>query len=80
MFDAELYRSKAEVEEWKKRDPIADLALHLKGAGIFTDDDMEAAERDVATEVQAAVDFAEAGTWEPVEDLARFVYSEPTTS
>jgi TPP-dependent pyruvate/acetoin dehydrogenase alpha subunit len=23
MFDAELYREKSEVEEWKKRDPIA---------------------------------------------------------
>lgn len=77
MFDAELYRSKAEVEEWKKRDPIADLALHLKGAGLFTDADMETVEREVAAEVQAAVDFAEAGTWEPVEDLTRFVYSEP---
>jgi pyruvate dehydrogenase E1 component alpha subunit/2-oxoisovalerate dehydrogenase E1 component len=77
MFDAELYRSKAEVEEWKKRDPIADLALHLKGAGFFTDDEMDALEREIAAEVQSAVDFAEAGTWEPVEDLTRFVYSEP---
>ena len=25
MFDAELYRDKAEVEEWKKRDPILNL-------------------------------------------------------
>ena len=25
MFDPELYRDKAEVEEWRKRDPIHDL-------------------------------------------------------
>ncbi len=80
MFDAQEYRSKAEVEEWKKRDPIADLALHLKGAGIFTDADMEKVEREIAAEVQAAIDFAEAGTWEPVEDLTRFVYSEPAAA
>jgi hypothetical protein len=30
----------------------------------------------VASEIEAAVEFAEAGTWEPVEDLTRFVYSE----
>lgn len=52
-----------------------DLALHLKGAGLLTDADMEGVERDVAAEAQAAVDFAEAGTWEPVEDLTRFVHS-----
>jgi pyruvate dehydrogenase E1 component alpha subunit/2-oxoisovalerate dehydrogenase E1 component len=30
----------------------------------------------VAAEVEDAVVFAESGTWEPVEDLTRFVYSE----
>ena len=33
-------------------------------------------EREVAAEIDEAVAFAEAGTWEPVEDLTRFVYSE----
>jgi TPP-dependent pyruvate/acetoin dehydrogenase alpha subunit len=33
-------------------------------------------EEDIAQEVARAVDFAEAGTWEPVEELTRFVYSE----
>jgi TPP-dependent pyruvate/acetoin dehydrogenase alpha subunit len=33
-------------------------------------------EREVAAEVNEAVAFAEAGTWEPVADLERFVYSE----
>jgi pyruvate dehydrogenase E1 component alpha subunit/2-oxoisovalerate dehydrogenase E1 component len=30
----------------------------------------------VEDEIQKAVDFAEAGTWEPLEDLTKFVYSE----
>jgi pyruvate dehydrogenase E1 component alpha subunit/2-oxoisovalerate dehydrogenase E1 component len=80
MFDAELYRSKAEVEEWKKRDPITDLALHMVGAGLFAETDMEELERGVAADVQSAVEFAEAGTLEPVEDLTRFVYSEGSAS
>jgi TPP-dependent pyruvate/acetoin dehydrogenase alpha subunit len=37
---------------------------------------LEAIEARVAEEVDAAVAFAEAGTWEPVEELTRFVYSE----
>jgi pyruvate dehydrogenase E1 component alpha subunit/2-oxoisovalerate dehydrogenase E1 component len=76
MFDAELYRAKTEVEEWKKRDPISKLVTTLKESELFTDADLETMEKEVAAEVQHSVDFAEAGTWEPVEDLTRFIYSE----
>jgi TPP-dependent pyruvate/acetoin dehydrogenase alpha subunit len=76
MFDAELYRSKAEVQEWKKRDPISNLSARLKSEGAITDTDIEEMERKVADEVAQAVNFAESGSWEPVEDLTRFVYSE----
>jgi pyruvate dehydrogenase E1 component alpha subunit/2-oxoisovalerate dehydrogenase E1 component len=76
MFDAELYRSRDEVEAWKQRDPITTFAQRLKTQGLLSDADLERIERDVAHEVDDAVAFAEAGTWEPLEDLARFVYSE----
>ena len=76
MYDPELYRGKAEVEEWKKRDPILNLSAQLKQEGLLSDSDLEAAEREVAAEIADAVAFAEAGTWEPLEDLERFVYSE----
>ena len=76
MFDAELYRAKTEVEEWKSRDPILRLADRMREAGLLADDDLATAESMIGSEVSAAVDFAEAGTWEPVEDLNRFVYSE----
>jgi pyruvate dehydrogenase E1 component alpha subunit len=76
MFDTELYRTKEEVAEWKPRDPIVLLAQRLKDDGFLSDQDMASLEREVADEVEAAVAFAEAGTWEAVEDLTRFVYSE----
>jgi pyruvate dehydrogenase E1 component alpha subunit/2-oxoisovalerate dehydrogenase E1 component len=76
MFDAELYRTKAEIEEWKKRDPIPEFVTVLKEHAALTDADLEIIEKEVAGEVQHAVDFAEAGTWEPVEDLTRYLYSE----
>ena len=67
---------KSEVEEWKKRDPIATLSARLKSEGAITDADIEEMEHKVADEVAEAVNFAEAGAWEPFEDLTRFVYSE----
>jgi pyruvate dehydrogenase E1 component alpha subunit/2-oxoisovalerate dehydrogenase E1 component len=32
--------------------------------------------RSIEKEIDEAVAFAETGTWEPVEELTRFVYSE----
>jgi pyruvate dehydrogenase E1 component alpha subunit/2-oxoisovalerate dehydrogenase E1 component len=80
MFDAELYRDKAEVEAWKQRCPILTLTQRLAAQGFLNDADLEELEQHVAAEVEAAVAFAEAGTWEPVEDLTRFVYSERRTA
>lgn len=76
MFDTELYRTKEEVEQWKQRDPIELLAGRLREAGLFTEAEQVALEREVAAEVEASVAFAEAGTWEVVEDLTRFVTTE----
>ena len=76
MFDAELYRDKSEVEEWKKRDPIPRLRDFLLKEKLISGQDVLNLEKKVEAEVQKAVDFAEAGSWEPVEELTRFVYSE----
>lgn len=76
MFDAELYREKAEVEEWKKRCPIEHFEGLLRREGLLDDGEREAIEKDVVREIDEAVAFAEAGTWESVDELTRFVYSE----
>jgi pyruvate dehydrogenase E1 component subunit alpha len=76
MFDPELYRSKVEVEQWKKFDPISQLVSRLKDASAITQEDVDNLEAAVAAEVAEAVAFAEAGKWEPVEELTRFVYSQ----
>ena len=80
MFDAELYRSKAEVEEHKKRDPIILFTNHLKDRDLITDEEIAAIEKDVAGVVQHAVDFAENSPWESVDDLTKFVYTERSLS
>jgi TPP-dependent pyruvate/acetoin dehydrogenase alpha subunit len=76
MFDAQLYRDKAEIEDWRKHGPIISLTTRLKAAGLMTEDDFQRLEREADAEVQRAVDFAEQSEWEPVEDLARHVYAE----
>jgi len=75
MFDPELYRDKAEVEEWKQRGPIHTYTARLKEQGLLTEEEFLALDAQAQAEVEAAVEFAEAGTWEDVADLARDVYS-----
>jgi pyruvate dehydrogenase E1 component alpha subunit len=75
MFDAQLYREKKEVDEWKKRDPILTFSNQLLQNELISRDDIDTIEEKVSAEVQKAVDFAEAGTFEPVEDLKKYVYS-----
>ena len=76
LFDPERYRPKSEVEEWKQRDPMETFASRLREQSLLDDADLARIDAEVAAEVEAAVAFAEASTWEPVEDLSRFVYSE----
>jgi pyruvate dehydrogenase E1 component alpha subunit len=80
MFDPQLYREKQEVEEWKKRDPIAILQSRLEQQGLLNAEELARFEDEIAAEIAEAVEFAEAGTWEPVEELTRFVYSESSRS
>ncbi|HEX5380435.1 MAG TPA: pyruvate dehydrogenase (acetyl-transferring) E1 component subunit alpha [Phenylobacterium sp.] len=76
MFDAQLYRDKAEVEAWKARDPIRRFHDWALSAGLAHPEDLAALESQAAAEVDAAVAFAEAAPWEPIADLTRFVSAE----
>ncbi|MFJ6313889.1 thiamine pyrophosphate-dependent enzyme [Pseudarthrobacter oxydans] len=76
MFDPERYREKAEVAHWLERDPITLLRNALGDADQLAEAQWTELQREADAEVAAAVEFAEAGTPEPVEELTRFVYSE----
>jgi TPP-dependent pyruvate/acetoin dehydrogenase alpha subunit len=75
MYDAELYRSKQEVAQWKQRDPITMLERQLRVNGLVVDGETPKMESVIADEIADAEAFAEAGTWEPLEDLTKDVYS-----
>jgi pyruvate dehydrogenase E1 component alpha subunit len=76
MFDPQLYRDKAEVDAWTKRDPISRFRDWTIAAGEIHEADVTAIEEAAAKEVADAVAFAEAGTWEPVADLLKDVGAE----
>ena len=78
MFDAELYRDKKEVEEWKKRDPIPQYEQFLLQQQYITQIEIDQLKTKIQTKIQNAVAFAEAGTLEPLDQLTQFVYSEST--
>ena len=76
MYDPDRYRDKAEIAEWKKRDPIDSFSARLRAAGELTAAGEAALDDVVRAEIDGAVEAAQAAPIEPVERLTRFVYSE----
>lgn len=59
MSDPAQYRTREELEEQKKQDPILILKARMLDAGMLTDADFAAMDDGVKREVEAAVTFAE---------------------
>ena len=68
------YRTKAEVDEEKKLDPLIVFAELLKNENLMTDEHIEEAEKNVKKVVEEAVEFAEASPEPPLEELFNDVY------
>ncbi|QLL10739.1 pyruvate dehydrogenase (acetyl-transferring) E1 component subunit alpha [Pseudomonas chlororaphis] len=75
MFDPQLYRDKAEVEQWRARDPIHTYSAWLKAKGLLDEPGFLAILAQVSAEVEAAVAYAENGSLELIEDLSRDLYT-----
>jgi len=73
MFDAQLYRSREEIQAWREKGPIVRFQSWLVKNGLIHEEEVRAIEAEADAEIDRAVAFAEAGTLEPVEDLERFV-------
>lgn len=80
MFDAQLYRDKAEVEGWKVRDPITRFRDWALSANLIHAEDVARLESEAAAEVHEAVAFAEAAPLEPTEDLTKYVCATERTA
>lgn len=73
MFDAQLYRDKAEVAAWRRRGPIVRFQTWLLDNNLIHDEDVSRIEAEADADIADAVAFAEAGTWETVETLGNHV-------
>jgi pyruvate dehydrogenase E1 component alpha subunit len=73
--DANVYRSRQEIEEWKKRCPIAKMRERMLREGVFTAGELDAMDAQAARDVEDAVRFAESSPDPRVEDAARDVYA-----
>src|SRR5512137_1788320 len=72
--DANVYRTKQEIEEWKKRCPIKRMRERLVAEGTFTEAELDAVETQAAQDVAAEVRFAEERPAPKIEEAARDVY------
>jgi pyruvate dehydrogenase E1 component alpha subunit len=75
MSDAGLYRTKDEVDEWKKRDPIGYGRSLLEKANV-DEKEIVAIEDKVKAEIEEAVQFAEDSPELSFDRLREYTYKE----
>jgi 2-oxoisovalerate dehydrogenase E1 component alpha subunit len=76
--DATRYRSTAEVDEWRQRDPIARLEAYLRGRGALTDTEVAAVAAEAEEYAAALRTRMNADPPLTPTDLFDHVYAEPT--
>jgi pyruvate dehydrogenase E1 component alpha subunit len=74
MSDPGLYRTKDEVEEWKRRDPIRHARTRLTDECGASEEELKALEADVKKEIADAVQFAEDSP--PADEYFPYVIKE----
>jgi TPP-dependent pyruvate/acetoin dehydrogenase alpha subunit len=78
MSDAELYRTKAEIEQYRLRDPILLLKNTMMDQGMLDDAGYQAIVDRVEREVDEAVQFAEASPPPSINTLFDHITKEPS--
>ena len=73
--DPQAYRTKDEVEEWKKKDPIAKFEKHLVENSVLTQKEADKIKQDMLEEMDKAVDFAESSPPPAPEETLEDVFA-----
>jgi pyruvate dehydrogenase E1 component alpha subunit len=74
MADPEEYRTKEQVEEWRKRDPVTTFGKRLVDEEVLTEDDLEKLDHDAIAKVDEAVQFADQSEHPEPESLYDNIY------
>lgn len=69
-------RPQAEIEEWKKRDPIPRFATYLKEQGILDDTHANSMLEKIEKQVSDAHQFAKNSPYPPASDVHNYVFRE----
>jgi len=77
LGDPEVYRSKEEVEEWRKRDPIKIFSNYLVKNGILDEDAIKAIDEETLALVNEAEEFARRSPAPPIEKVKDDVFTPP---
>jgi pyruvate dehydrogenase E1 component alpha subunit len=80
MYDPDRYRTSAEIDRWKERDPLLVLEERLRSSGgDEVEERLTAVSAEADAEVDDAVAFADAAELEPLEELTRWVHSDESS-
>jgi len=71
------YRSEAEINEWKKRDPIILLRGELVRNRVLGEQEVTDIEGEVRIEVEQAVEFGRSSPFPAAEEAFDHVYANP---
>ena len=74
MADPEEYRTKEQVDQWRKRDPLAVFGDQLVEAGILDADERARMDQQTIERVDASVAFADASPYPSPNDLYDDIY------
>lgn len=74
MSDPQKYRTKEEVEEYKQKDPIDYTRAKLTEEFKVSEEEIEAINERVKSEVEESVKFAEESPWPSDDELLKDVY------
>ena len=73
--DKSPYRDEAEEAAGRLRDPVAHARARLAEAGLASDAELDALDAEIATEMDATIDFTIAATEPPLASMFRDVYA-----
>lgn len=76
MSDAQAYRTKEEVEEYKKIDPINQVLQVIQERNYASEKQIDATRDQVVERVAACVEFAEQSAFPPADSLCEAVYEQ----
>lgn len=73
--DANVYRTREEIEEWKKKDPIPNMRQYLIENQILSAEEVAEIEKNAKADIEAAVEFANNSPMPEISTVLEDIYA-----